>query len=130
MLIGAGLVDSDLTWSGGEDHLVITGDFIDRGVGDRPLMDLLRKLQSESSAAGGRVHVLLGNHEVMNLLRDNRYVNPKTYNSFREDERKEVRKRAWRAFSAATLEPPATDNRNAGPVNCIRSLGETLVCPL
>ncbi|MCZ6507832.1 MAG: metallophosphoesterase, partial [Acidobacteria bacterium] len=33
LLIGAGLVDSDLTWSGGEDHLVITGDFIDRGVG-------------------------------------------------------------------------------------------------
>jgi len=101
LMIGSGLVDPNMTWAGGEDHLVVTGDFLDRGVGDRPMMDHLRRLQAESLAAGGRVHVLLGNHEVMNLFRDNRYVNEETYDSFKPDETKQDRHRAWKAFSAA-----------------------------
>ena len=73
---------------------------MDRGLGDGPLMDLLRRLEEESIAAGGRVHVLLGNHEVMNLFRDLRYVNPAGYRHFAPEERKADRKGALGKFRA------------------------------
>jgi hypothetical protein len=57
-------------------------------------MDLLRRLEPESVAAGGRVHVLLGNHEVMNLFRDTRYVDPGAYRHFASDESKADRRAA------------------------------------
>ncbi|MFQ5525831.1 MAG: metallophosphoesterase [Thermoanaerobaculia bacterium] len=113
LLTGAGLVDPNLHWIGGGDHLVVAGDFIDRGSGDRLVMDLLRRLQTESEAAGGRVHVLLGNHEVMNLLRDTRDVNPGSYRSFADRRDSEARKAAWRSFSGTSLggSPRATLSR-------------------
>jgi hypothetical protein len=79
----AGLVDDHAHWTGGTTHLVQTGDFTDRGKDTRKVMDLLRRLQKEAKEAGGRAHILLGNHEVMNILGDLRYVNPEEYESFR-----------------------------------------------
>ncbi len=76
ILQAAGLVDEALRWSGGTTHLVSVGDLIDRGEGSRAVLDLFMRLQGEAQAAGGRVHVLLGNHEVMNLTRDLRDVSP------------------------------------------------------
>ena len=100
LLTAADLIDGDLRWSGGESHLVVTGDFLDRGDDDRPLMDLLRRLEQESVAAGGRLHVLLGNHEVMNLFRDTRYVSAAAYRHFAPEERKADRKAALGRFAA------------------------------
>ena len=99
LLTAAGLIDGELRWSGGDDHLVMAGDFLDRGLDDRPLMDLLRRLEEESAAAGGRVHVLLGNHEVMNLFWDLRYVNPESYRHFVAEERKGDRRAAVGKFA-------------------------------
>ncbi len=99
LLTAADLIDGELRWSGGDNHLVVAGDFLDRGLDDRPLMDLLRRLEEESVAAGGRVHALLGNHEVMNLFRDLRYVNPASYRHFAPDERKADRTAAAGKFS-------------------------------
>jgi hypothetical protein len=99
ILQAADLLDDDLRWIGGAQHLVVVGDFVDRGVGDRALMDLFRRLRPESEAAGGRVHVLLGNHEVMILMRDHRYVNPESYRAWADEEKKGDRKDAWRIFS-------------------------------
>ncbi len=99
LLAAAALVDGERRWTGGTDHLVVAGDFLDRGLDDRPLMDLLRRLERESIAAGGRVHVLLGNHEVMNLVRDLRYVNPASYRHFAPDERKADRLAAAGKFA-------------------------------
>jgi hypothetical protein len=79
----AGLVNEDAHWIGGTTHLVQTGDFTDRGPDTRDVMDLLMRLEKEAEKAGGRAHVLLGNHEVMNILGDLRYVNPEEYESFR-----------------------------------------------
>ena len=100
LLAGAELVDGDLRWTGGDTHLVAAGDLVDRGADDRVVMDLLRRLQGEAEAAGGRVHVLLGNHEAMNLQRDLRYVHASSYRSFADEERKEDRKAAWKTFLA------------------------------
>lgn len=106
---GAGLIDEDRRWTGGEAHLVVAGDFLDRGPGDRPIMDLLRALDQQSEAAGGRMHVLLGNHEVMNLLRDTRYVHQDSYKDFVGDETKLDRQIAWKRFFSL-----AAGGRNPG----------------
>lgn len=99
LLQGAELVDEDLHWSGGEQHLVIAGDMLDRGADDRPLLDFIRRLQEEAKAAGGRVHALLGNHEAMNLMRDLRYVSPLSYQDWVADEDAKERKAAWKTYS-------------------------------
>ena len=70
VLRSAGVVDADLRWSAGTAHLVSLGDLLDRGAGSRKTMDLLMRLQDEALAAGGALHVLLGNHEAMNLMGD------------------------------------------------------------
>jgi len=62
-----GLVDGNLHWTGAKTHLVQLGDVIDRGSGARKIYDLLMRLEKEAKAAGGMVHVLLGNHEEMNI---------------------------------------------------------------
>ncbi|MGB5660551.1 MAG: metallophosphoesterase, partial [Thermoanaerobaculia bacterium] len=101
ILKAAGLIDDDLRWIGGEEHLVITGDVLDRGTGGRELMDLIRRLQDEAQAAGGCVHMLLGNHEAMNLMRDLRYVNPEAYQAFAEEEKKADRRAALKSYLAS-----------------------------
>ncbi len=72
----AGLVDDEGRWSGGETVLVQTGDLLDRGDEGVETVDLMQRLQREAAEAGGRVEVLLGNHEVMNMMGDWRYVTP------------------------------------------------------
>ena len=70
LLQSQGVVDADLHWKAGRTHLVSLGDLLDRGDDSRKVMDLLMRLQSEAAAAGGRVHVVVGNHEAMNVLGD------------------------------------------------------------
>ncbi len=62
-----GLVDEDLHWTGGRAHLVQIGDVMDRGDRAKEIFDLLMRLEKEAAAAGGMVHVLLGNHEEANM---------------------------------------------------------------
>lgn len=84
VLKGAGLVDEQLHWSGGKTHLVSTGDLFDRGDRALQVVELLMRLQEEAAAAGGAVHVLLGNHEIMTLTGDLRYVSPGGFAAFVE----------------------------------------------
>ena len=93
---GTGLTDAGLRWTGGDDHLVLCGDLVDRGPDDRAVMDLARRLQKEAEKAGGRVHVVLGNHEVMNLTQDFRYVRPGGFAAFASDESDRERRDAWK----------------------------------
>jgi hypothetical protein len=67
ILKGTRVVDQGLHWAAGKAHLVQTGDIMDRGDDARKIFDLLMGLQKEAEEAGGMVHVLLGNHEEMNL---------------------------------------------------------------
>ncbi len=78
----AKLIDEQGRWIGGKTHLVQTGDIPDRGERTREAFELLMRLEGEALAAGGRVHALLGNHEVMNMLGDLRYVAPGEMASF------------------------------------------------
>jgi len=63
----AGLLASDLSWSGGEAELWFMGDFFDRGPDGIGCLDLVMRLQTEAAAAGGKVEALLGNHEPLIL---------------------------------------------------------------
>ncbi len=68
ILQGTGLVGPDLAWTGGKTHLVQMGDVLDRGPRAKDIFDLIRRLEPEARAAGGRVHMLIGNHEAMALM--------------------------------------------------------------
>jgi hypothetical protein len=74
ILQAADLIDEKQAWSGGDATLVQLGDFTDRGNKVRAVMDLLMRLQEEAARAGGRVIVLLGNHEALNLVGELRDV--------------------------------------------------------
>jgi hypothetical protein len=87
----AGIVDDEVRWAGGQTHFVQTGDLLDRGAETRKVLDLMMRLEKEAKKAGGQVHALLGNHEVMNMLGDLRYVDPEEYESFRTDESEALR---------------------------------------
>jgi hypothetical protein len=96
LLKGVGLASEELRWSGGDAHLVITGDVVDRGSQSREALELLMRLEGEAADAGGRVHVLLGNHEVMNLIGDLRYVSHEEFAAFAAEEDPDDRKAAYR----------------------------------
>lgn len=102
-LENAEVIDSEHNWSGGGTHLVITGDLMDRGADSRKVMDLVMQLEEQALADGGMVHLLLGNHEVMNLVGDLRYVAPGEYAAFADDETAEERERWFRIFVAQQL---------------------------
>ena len=67
ILLGTGLVDEKLQWAGRDTHFVQTGDIMDRGPGAKMIFDVLRRLEKEAERAGGKVHVLIGNHEELNI---------------------------------------------------------------
>lgn len=71
------ILDYDLHWRFGSNHLVVVGDIFDRGNHVTEMLWLLYRLEQEATQAGGHVHILLGNHEAMNMRGDIRYVEPK-----------------------------------------------------
>ena len=95
----ADLIDSRHRWTGGKATLVQTGDFLDRGANVREVMDLLMALEKRAPKAGGQVVVLLGNHEVMNLYGDLRYVTAETYARFGDKNSEKRRQAAYRNYA-------------------------------
>lgn len=74
LLRAGGVVDDTLRWSFENGRLVVVGDVFDRGAGVTECLWLLYRLEQEARRAGGGVHFLLGNHEVMILQGDERYL--------------------------------------------------------
>ncbi len=66
-LIQAKVIDRDLRWRFGRGHLVLLGDFVDRGLSTTQVLWLIYKLEQDARAHGGQVHYILGNHEIKNL---------------------------------------------------------------
>lgn len=77
MLIDAGIMNENFEWTYGEGHLILSGDMVDRGEHVTEVLWLTYKLQHEAEKAGGKVQFVLGNHEVMVINNDVRYVNKK-----------------------------------------------------
>ncbi len=95
----AGIIDNRRRWIGGRTHFVQTGDVVDRGPESREVLDLLRKLEPEAERAGGRVHSLLGNHEVMRMFDVRAYISQGEYDEFRQIESDQLRDRAFEVVS-------------------------------
>ena len=113
-LKAADVIDDELAWAGGETHLVIVGDLLDRGAASRDAMDLLMRLETEAETAGGKVHALIGNHEAMNLIGDLRYVASGEYAAFAEEETRDDRERWFAAWSQ--LRAPQDQSAEANKV--------------
>lgn len=77
MLQGINAIDKNFKWTFGAGHLVLVGDFFDRGLNVTECLWLIYKLEQEAERAGGKVHFILGNHEIMNLSGNYTYVRQK-----------------------------------------------------
>ncbi len=93
-----GVVDENLDWAGGDTHLVSLGDLVDRGPDSRKVVELLMQLQLQARQVGGDVHLTLGNHEVMVLTGDLRYVSDAEFAAFAPDETEADRSALWKAY--------------------------------
>lgn len=89
----AGIINSDLHWAAqpSSTHVIQIGDIVDRGgrgvsIGDeaseRKIFDFLEKLHQEAQQVGGGVYLIMGNHELMNVMGDMRYNSPLSQNDF------------------------------------------------
>ena len=77
ILTNHNIIDADQNWIYGEGHLIIVGDIFDRGDQVNESLWLFYKLEQQAKDAGGKVHVLLGNHEYLVFSRDLRYIHGK-----------------------------------------------------
>lgn len=119
LLQASEVIDESLAWRAGATHLVSLGDLLDRGAESRKVMDLLMRLEKEALAAGGRVHVVSGNHETMNLIGDLRYVSRQEFAAYSDLESEgmrtqamaELRDRHWESLALAFLNGGATASK-------------------
>lgn len=74
LLIDAGVMDANYNWTYGAGHLFFVGDLFDRGTNVTECLWLLYRLESQAEAVGGKIHFIIGNHDIMNLIGDFRYV--------------------------------------------------------
>lgn len=84
LLQGNGVIDENLHWAYGSDQLVQIGDIFDRGDDAVQIFWFFYRLQQEAADAGGRVTMLMGNHEPMEFSGDMRYATPKYHILARE----------------------------------------------
>jgi hypothetical protein len=71
------IIDEKFNWIFGKGYLVFAGDMFDRGLQVTECLWLVYALEEKAKKAGGYVHFILGNHEIMNLQGDHRYVEDK-----------------------------------------------------
>ncbi len=74
LLYKNGIIDHKNSWIWGNGHLVILGDVFDRGSEVHETLWLIYKLEQQAQVVGGFVHFVHGNHEVMVLQNDLRYL--------------------------------------------------------
>ena len=122
MLRKAGVVDEVLGWAGERTHLVVVGDVLDRGPDSRRALDLLMRLEPLAEAAGGKVHMTLGNHEVMNLTGDLRYVSAEEFMAFADDTPAGERDRWFERFVATIRSSRIGSRRGVNSTSVIRKV--------
>ena len=66
-LVAHGVADKSVTWTFGSGHLVLVGDFVDRGASTTQVLWGIYKLEQSARRVGGKVHYIIGNHEIKSL---------------------------------------------------------------
>ncbi len=69
-LINSKVIDENLNWTFGKGHLVLIGDFVDRGWSVTQVLWFIYKLEQDATKQGGFVHFIIGNHELKNMQGD------------------------------------------------------------
>lgn len=77
-LLNNRVIDKNFNWTFGDGHLLLNGDFVDRGKNVTQVLWLIYKLENQAQKQGGKVHYILGNHEIMNFQGNANY-NKKKY---------------------------------------------------
>jgi hypothetical protein len=78
----AGATDDNDEWIGGSLVVVQLGDLIGRSYEDRAVLDYVLALRGKAEVHGGKVHVLIGNHEVFGARLELRWVADESYAPF------------------------------------------------
>jgi hypothetical protein len=83
----AGATNEKGAWIGGKLVVVQTGDVLDRGDDESELLAFLEQETALAQKSGGQVIRLNGNHEVMNVQGDYRYVTERGFAAYASEPR-------------------------------------------
>ena len=111
----AGVMDTQGRWAGGRTTLVQLGDIVDREPDSLKIIRSLQQLEKEAPRSGGRVVVVLGNHEAMNLLGDFRYTTAGEFAAFAGPNSAAMRDRVYEQNRAAMEKAVQASNPAATP---------------
>lgn len=78
-LVSHSIADEQLNWTFGKGHLVLVGDFVDRGASTTQVLWGIYKLEQSARQSGGQVHFVIGNHEIKNLQGNFQSANEKYF---------------------------------------------------
>ena len=117
----ARIIDDRGRWTGGRTVLVQVGDIVDRGPDSLKIIRHLMRLQREAPRRGGRVVVLVGNHEAMMMTGDLRYVHPGEYAAFVDKNSARLRTLTYEGNKAAIEAAYRARGREVSPA-AIRDL--------
>ena len=99
-------IDAEDRWIGGDLVVVQTGDFLDRGDDERAIFELTDALRVAAPKSGGALVALSGNHELMNVAQDFRYVTPNAFSAFADQGGRDVAFRPGGSFARRLAERP------------------------
>uniref|UniRef100_A0A803MUQ1 Calcineurin-like phosphoesterase domain-containing protein n=1 Tax=Chenopodium quinoa TaxID=63459 RepID=A0A803MUQ1_CHEQI len=78
----SGIIDATGNWSGGSSTVVQIGDVLDRGNDEIKILYFLERLKRQADKAGGKVITMNGNHEIMNINGDFRFITADSLKEF------------------------------------------------
>jgi Calcineurin-like phosphoesterase len=78
-LINNHVINKNQEWTFGNGHLVLVGDFVDRGYFTTQVLWFIYTLEQAAKKEGGFVHYIIGNHELKMMYGDYLATSPKYY---------------------------------------------------
>lgn len=84
ILLENGVIDQKGQWISGADHLVLNGDLVNLGPQSFELLNFVMNLEKQAESKQGKVHVILGNHEVMLATGKYNLLSPQDKKAFAE----------------------------------------------
>ncbi|NVK21954.1 MAG: metallophosphoesterase [Kangiellaceae bacterium] len=113
LLRHAKIIDHNNQWIAKSSQLISLGDNLDRGPDSRKVLDLWIDLEQQAKKAGGQFLMVLGNHEVMNIRGDLRYVALEEFAAFQDMEDTSYRQQIYQDFLIDTKQQDNPESKKA-----------------